>query len=98
MNLEKLFMEKKKMGSRLCYDLFTKVGRRNFYRLLYFQQLKGSKNSDLMWGDTFNQIWCWIVGHRLYNSNEGGYPPEMACKRCHHYIHDVMKNTENKII
>ena len=42
----------------------------------------------LMWEDTFLQFWCKIVGHKKYDANEGGYPKEIACRRCHKWLKD----------
>ncbi len=68
-------------ASREGFDLLTKQGRANF-----ICHIRRRRFPSYVWGDTFMQIWCWIVGHNSYDSNAGGYPPEPACKRCHKYL------------
>jgi hypothetical protein len=73
--------------SREGFDLFTQVGRHHFKK--HFPNIQWS----LVWEDTFTQIWCWIVGHNVYNSACVNEPSEYACKRCHKYIAKLRRQT-----
>jgi len=67
-------------AAREGYDLFHKHGRSHFWN-----RIKRRRFPKEVWGDTFNQIWCKVVGHNEYNSGVGGdYEP--ACRRCHHFL------------
>jgi len=69
-------------GSREGYNLFKSSGRYCFWR-----DVKRGRLNSYVWGDTFGPVWCFLLrSHHLYDANAGGFPPEMACKRCRSYI------------
>lgn len=66
------------MPQREGFDLFSKYGRRVFWRDL----TKHGFVNSLMWRDTFGRFACFFVGHNAYKTYEG----EQACKLCCKYI------------
>ena len=74
-------------GSRMGFDLRTKIGRQNLRTTYQYKAYK--RDWSMILGDTLLSLVCAVLGHERYDANNqnGCYgPPEWACKRCHHYI------------
>lgn len=65
------------MASRKGYDLFTRSGRQHFY-----EDFRRHYARQLVWGDTFGQIGCLVLGHNEYMTEDDS----IACRRCHKYL------------
>jgi len=78
------------MGSRVGFDLTTKIGRQHFWHG-HYTYVKSLRTLKVLWldvnfwrmvlDDTFSQFWCLIVGHEPVSADEEG----IACSRCHKY-------------
>jgi len=66
------------------FDLRTRVGWRNLMTTYKYRAYK--RDWKMVFTDTVMPIVCAVIGHRVYDSNAPGSPPEWACKRCCHYV------------
>jgi hypothetical protein len=65
------------MVSRKGFNLFSKLGRKNF-------KSEGWKCAKYyVWGDTFKPILCKIFGHKIEKSHDDN---STYCSRCWQYI------------
>lgn len=75
------------MGQRQGYDLFTKMGRKNFFR----KGLLGDKWSRAnALTDTLGHHICALLGHseETYEHGYQGEGKRIVCCRCNRYIAD----------
>lgn len=88
-------------GSRMGFDLRTRIGWGNLYtQIKWAWRGGGAAYPDVktVLSDTFMPVVCAFKGHDEYDSGNSGYWGELACHRCMHYIGKPPKKDNNESI